>query len=64
MRQGLGEGSNQLYSCCKAAVEDIGMKTEKRLHEGWKALWLAVAGVLVITLTWNVLMLGLKGISY
>ena len=40
------------------------MKTEKRLHEVWKALWLAVAGVLVITLTWNVLMLGLKGISY
>jgi hypothetical protein len=33
-------------------------------HEGWKALWLAVAGVLAITLTWNVLMLSLNGISY
>jgi hypothetical protein len=40
------------------------MKTEKRLHEGWKALWLAVAGVLAITLTWNVLMLGLHVFSY
>ena len=35
-----------------------------RLHEGWKALWLAVAGVLAITLTWNVLVLGLHGFSY
>ena len=33
-------------------------------HEGRKALWLAVAGVLAITLTWNVLMLSLNGISY
>src|SRR5262249_16069949 len=40
------------------------MKTEKRLHEGWKALWLAIAGGLAITLTWNVLMLGLNGFSY
>jgi hypothetical protein len=40
------------------------MKAEKRLHEGWKALWLAVAGVLAITLTWNVLMLGLHEFSY
>jgi hypothetical protein len=40
------------------------MKIEKRLHEGWKALWLAVAGVLAITLTWNVLMLGLHVFSY
>jgi hypothetical protein len=35
------------------------MKTQNRLHEGWKALWLGVAGVLAITLIWNVLMLGL-----
>src|SRR5262249_21572928 len=32
-------------------------------HEGWKALWLAVAGVLAITMTWDVLMLSLDGIS-
>jgi len=36
----------------------------ERLHEGRKALWLAVAGVLAITLTWNVLILGLHGFSY
>jgi hypothetical protein len=40
------------------------MKIEKRLHEGWKALWLAVAGVLTIALMWNVLILGLHGFSY
>jgi hypothetical protein len=33
-------------------------------HEGWRTLWLAVAGVMAITLTWNVLMLSLNGISY
>jgi len=32
--------------------------------EGWRALWLAIAGVMAITLTWNVLMLSLNGISY
>ena len=32
-------------------------------HEGWRTLWLAVAGVMAITLTWNVLMLGLNGLS-
>jgi hypothetical protein len=33
-------------------------------HEGWRSLWLAIAGVMAITLTWNVLMLSLNGISY
>jgi hypothetical protein len=33
-------------------------------HEGWRTLWLAIAGVVAITLTWNVLMLSLNGISY
>jgi hypothetical protein len=27
-------------------------------------MWLAIAGVMAITLTWNVLMLSLNGISY
>ena len=42
------------------------MKTERFAghHEGWRALWLAIAGVMAITLTWNVLMLSLNGISY
>jgi len=33
-------------------------------HEGWRTLWLAIVGVMAITLTWNVLMLSLNGISY
>jgi hypothetical protein len=33
-------------------------------HEGWRTLWLAIAGVMAITLMWNVLMLSLNGISY
>ena len=32
--------------------------------EGWRTLWLAIVGVMAITLTWNVLMLSLNGISY
>jgi hypothetical protein len=42
------------------------MKAEKFVahHEGWRTLWFAIAGVMAITLTWNVLMLSLKGISY
>ena len=32
--------------------------------EGWRTLWLAIAGVMAITLGWNVLMLSLNGISY
>ena len=39
------------------------MNTEKFEGEGWRTLWLAIAGVMAITLTWNVLML-LNGISY
>jgi len=33
-------------------------------REGWRTLWLAIGGVMAITLTWNVLMLSLNGISY
>jgi hypothetical protein len=33
-------------------------------HEGWRTLWLAIAGVMAITLSWNVLMLSLNGFSY
>jgi hypothetical protein len=33
-------------------------------HEGWHTLWLAIAGVMGITMTGNVLMLSLNGISY
>jgi hypothetical protein len=41
------------------------MNTEKfEGDEGWRALWLAIVGVMAITLTWNVLMLSLNGISY
>ena len=40
------------------------MNTEKFEGEGWRTVWIAIAGVLAITLTWNVLMLSLNGISY
>jgi hypothetical protein len=42
------------------------MNTEKfgGHQEGWRTLWLAIAGVMAITLTWNVLMLSLNGVSY
>jgi hypothetical protein len=40
------------------------MNTEKFEGEGWRTLWLAIAGVMAITLTWNVLMLSLNGISF
>jgi hypothetical protein len=33
-------------------------------QEGWQTLWFAIAGVMAITLLWNVLMLSLNGISY
>jgi hypothetical protein len=33
-------------------------------HEGWRTLWFAIAGVMAVTLTWNVLMLSLNGISH
>jgi len=53
-------GSRQLIFCRGA------MNTEKfeDHHEGWRTLWLAIAGVMAITLAWNVLMLSLNGISY
>ena len=43
-----------------------GMNTEQfEDHpEGWRTLWLAIEGVMAVTLTWNVLMLSLNGISY
>jgi hypothetical protein len=42
------------------------MNTEKfeGHDEGWRTLWLTIAGVMAITLTWNILMLSLNGISY
>jgi hypothetical protein len=42
------------------------MKTERLAghHEGWRTLWLAIAGVMAIMLTWNVLIVSLNGISY
>jgi hypothetical protein len=46
------------------ATQIVNNEKFERLHEGWKALWLSVAGVLAITLTWNVLILGLHGFSY
>jgi len=33
-------------------------------HEGWRTLWLAIGGVVAITLAWNVVMLSFNGISY
>ena len=41
------------------------MKNESvgRRHEGWRALWFAIAGVMAVMLAWNVLMLSLNGIS-
>jgi hypothetical protein len=42
------------------------MKTERFAghHEGWRTLWLTIAGVMAIMLTWNVLIVSLNGISY
>jgi hypothetical protein len=42
------------------------MNTEKveSQQEGWRTLWLAIAGVMAITLIWNVLVLSLNGMSY
>jgi hypothetical protein len=47
----------------KADAHMIAEKFESQ-HEGWRTLWLTIAGVMAITLTWNVLMLSLNGISY
>jgi hypothetical protein len=38
--------------------------SDQARDEGWRNLWLAIAGVMAITLTWNVLMVSLNGISY
>jgi hypothetical protein len=42
------------------------MRTERFAghREGWRTLWLAIAGVMAIMLTWNVLVLSLNDISY
>ncbi len=42
------------------------MNTEKfeGQREGWRTLWLAIGGVMAITLAWNVLMMSLNGLSY
>jgi len=40
------------------------VNTEKFEGEGWRTLWIAIVGVMAITLTWNVLMVSLNGISY
>ena len=44
----------------------LAMNTEKfeGHQEGWRSLWLAIAGVIAIMLIWNVVMLSLNGISY
>jgi hypothetical protein len=47
----------------RVSIRTLAMKTEK-LHEGWRALWLAIVGVMAIMLIWNVVMLSLNGISY
>ena len=43
-----------------------GTRTERVAgnQEGWRALWLTIAGVMAIMLTWNVLIVSLNGISY
>ena len=40
------------------------INTENFDGHGWRTLWFAIAGVMAITLAWNVLMLSLNGISY
>jgi hypothetical protein len=40
------------------------MNTERfEGDDGWRTLWIAIAGVMAITLIWNVVMLSL-GLSY
>src|SRR6516165_12821094 len=59
--------SRQLFcrgAFCRGAFCRGAMNTEKFEGEGWRTVWIAIAGVLAITLTWNVLMLSLNGISY
>jgi hypothetical protein len=51
------------HSAATSFDQSLAMKTEK-YHEGWRTLWLAIAGVMAITLIWNVVMFSLNGISY
>jgi hypothetical protein len=44
--------------------EDMNTEKFESHNEGWRTLLLAIAGVMGITLIWNVLMLTLNGISY
>jgi hypothetical protein len=46
------------------ATQIMSTKNFEGRDEGWRTLWLTIAGVMAITLTWNVLMLSLNGISY
>jgi hypothetical protein len=45
-------------------LETMNAEKFENHYEGWRTLWLAIAGVMAITLTWNVLMLSLNGVSY
>src|SRR5215471_7191616 len=56
-RQLLAVGANAM-----GLAPSVGLRLST--GEGWRTLWLAIAGVIAITLTWNVLMLTLNGISY
>jgi hypothetical protein len=64
--QTLSDRGFRLQSPAAVTSARWGMDTEQfeDHHEGWRTLWLAIAGVMAITLTWNVLMLSLNGISY
>ena len=61
---------NQTWICniesSSRALLPAEIKTEKfeGHQEGWRSLWLAIAGVIAIMLIWNVVMLSLNGISY
>jgi len=46
------------------ATQVVHVERSEGRDEGWRTLWLAIAGVMAITLTWNVLMLSLNGIAY
>ena len=46
------------------ATQIVYAESSEGQDEGWRTLWLAIAGVMAITMTWNVLMLSLNGISY
>jgi LPS sulfotransferase NodH len=46
------------------AMQTINAEKLEAHHEGWRTWWFAIAGVMAITLAWNLLMLSLNGISY